>query len=294
VDDTSRALDGPTLTPTARAGGLTRRRLENRRRNRQVARSLWVPASTRNDLVERCRALRLLLPDDAVFSHYTAAELLGVTVPDDPLIHFCTQQLIEPRIAGVVGHRIGGYGPPTWRNDLPVTTPARTYLDLASRLDLMALVQAGDGLAALCPDRVEELERGLRLGRGRRGVVLAREGLKWLDPASKSPMESRLRFLLVSAGFPEPKSNEAVYDENGEWLAEPDLQWDWISIAHEYESERHRERRQWELDIKRDEGLIRNDWILLKSTSTDLLQRPATVIERTRDAFARRGVYIPH
>jgi hypothetical protein len=282
------------LTSTARAAGLSRWETEDPARHARIARSLYLPTSTRNDLAERCRALRLLLPSDAVFSHYTAARLYGVTVPDEPLIHICTQQPIEPRISGVVGHRIAQFGPPTSWTGLPLTSPARTYLDLASRLDLLGLVIAGDGLALRCDDGVEEVARTVALGRGRRGVVLARRGLRFLDPASKSAAESRLRFLLMSAGFPKPRSNEPIYDECGELLAEPDLQYDWLWICHEYESERHRERRQWELDMKRDENLINRGWILIKVNATDLFQRPATIIERTRDAFARRGVRIRH
>ena len=287
-------LNGAFVTATARAAGLSRWEIEDPGRHERIARSLYLPTSTRNDLAERCQALRLLLPSDAIFSHYTAARLYGVTVPDEPLIHVSTQQPIEPRITGVVGHRIAQFGPPIMWSGLPVTTPARTYLDLASRLDLLSLVIAGDGLAQRCEDGVDDLARTVRLGPGRRGVVLARRGLQFLDPASKSAAESRLRFQLMAAGFPKPKSNHPVYDECGELIAEPDLQYDWLRICHEYESELHRERKQFERDMKRDENLINRGWILIKVNATDLYQRPTTIVERTRDAFKRRGVRIRH
>jgi hypothetical protein len=141
---------------------------------------------------------------------------------------------------------------------------------------------------------VRGLERVVECGRGRRGVALARLALWWIDPDSRSPMESRMRFLLVSAGFPKPRCNQPIFDELGEFVAEPDLHVVEVLIAHEYESDRHRRRRQWELDIKRDEQFHRLGWVLIKVTSTDLLRRPNTVVERTRDAYARRGVHIPH
>jgi hypothetical protein len=281
-------------TAAVAAGQVSRGELENRRRFRRPARDVYIPVDVGASLVERCRALRLTLPGDATFSHYTAAALYGVELPEEPLIHVSTCGPVETRMTGVIGHRIQALEHPTWRYGLPLTSPAQTYLDLAARLDLVSLVIAGDRLAALCADGVRDLEHVVKVGRGHRGVALARHALWWIDPGSRSSMETRLRFLLVSAGFPKPRCNQPVYDEVGEFVAEPDLHVADVRVAHEYESDRHRERRQWELDIKRDEQLHRLGWILIKVTSTDLYSRPSTVVERTRDAYARRSVHVPH
>ncbi len=275
----------------ALGSGLTRSQLDEGRTMRRIARNLHVPADQPDGLWERCRALRLVLPGDAVFSHYTAAALLRVPVPDEPLIHVCTAQAVEPRIGGVVAHRIrtlpetdvqSHYG-------LPITTPGRTFLDLAGRLDFLSLLIAGDPLARLDPRGVCGLAEAVARGTGRRGVRLARAALPLLDPASKSPAETKLRFLVVvTGGLPKPVCNAPVYDDGGEWLAEIDIQWPDILFGLEYEGAHHREQRQWELDIKRDENVRDIDWVVMKVTATDLYQRSAATLERIKDGYARQ------
>lgn len=273
------------------AGGVTRRQLGDRRRFRRIAKLLYVPVeSGRDDLHSRCADLRPALPDDAVFSHYTAAALRGVPVPDEPQIHICTASPIEPRTRGVVGHRIQTIGEVEWFRGLPLTTPGRTYLDLAGRLDLISLVMAGDVLAQRDPAGVAGLETAVRCGGGRRGVRLARLGLPLLDPGSKSPMESRLRFHIVTDGLGRPLVNQPVYDAAGEWLCDPDLQYPQFKIAIEYEGEHHqRDPKQWQRDIRRDELLHANGWIVIKVTARDLLQQVAITLGRIRDALIMRG-----
>jgi hypothetical protein len=275
----------------ALASGLTHSQLYEGNTYRRVARNLWVPPDQADGVWERCRALRLILPDDAVFSHYTAAALHRVVVPDDPLIHVCTQQPVEPRIGNVVGHRILTFRETDvqYVYGLPVTTPARTYVDLAARLDLLSLVIAGDGLARLDPKGVEGIELVVGEGIGRRGVRLARAGLALIDPASKSPAETRLRFLVVAqGGLPKPVLNAPVCDEAGEWIAEIDIQWPTILFCLEYEGERHREQRQFEMDIRRDENVRYNDWLVLKVTRSDLFHRPAATLARIKEGYDRQ------
>ena len=94
--------------------------------------------SNRDDVLTPCADLRAALPADAVFSHSTAAALFRAPVPDDPQIHVCTAGPIEPRIRGVVGHRIQCIGEIHSHYGLRVTTPGRTFLDLAGCLDLVS------------------------------------------------------------------------------------------------------------------------------------------------------------
>ena len=273
------------------ASGVTRRQLGDKRRFRRVAKSLYAPVDRNGvDLHSRCADLRPALPDDALFSHHTAAALRGVPVPQDPQIHVCTASPIEPRTRGIVGHRIQTIGQIDWFRGLPLTTPGRTFLDLASRLDLVALVEAGDVLARRDPKGVAGLEEAVKAGGGRRGVRSARLALPLLDPNSRSPMESRLRFHIVTDGLGTPVVNQPVYDAAGEWLCEPDLQYPEFKIAIEYEGEHHvRDPEQWRRDIRRDELLHANGWIVLKVTSRDLFRQLAATLGRIRDALLSRG-----
>lgn len=90
---------------------------------------------------------------------------------------------------------------------LPVSTPEQTFLELAAAgLSLVDLVIVADGMIRAehtAPGRLADAAAGWH-GRGcrvaRRAADLAREGVD-------SPMESRLRLLLVLAGLPEPRVN---------------------------------------------------------------------------------------
>lgn len=273
-----------------RDAGVTRGRMANRRRFRHVARTLYDDADQPTNLLERCRALSRILPEDAVFSHYTAAALRGVVVPDEPQVHICTESPIEPRIRGVVGHRIQAIGETEVFRGVRLTTPGRTYLDLAARLDQISLLMAGDGLARRDRRGVNGLHAAVLTGSGRRGVKQARLVLPLIDPAAKSAPESRLRFLVITEGLGVPLVNKPLYDAAGEWIAEPDLQFPEFKVAIEYEGDHHRrDPEQWQRDIRRDELMRANGWILIKVTAKDLFTQPAITLGRIRDALLSRG-----
>jgi hypothetical protein len=292
-------VTGPPNEPSAprvrlhselRDEGVTRGRMANRRRYRHIARKLYVEPDQPDNLIERCRALSLILPTDAVFSHYTAAALWKAVVPNEPQIHICTESPIEPRIKGVVGHRIRTIGEVQVIHGVRVTTPGRTYLDLAGFLDLLSHLIAADGLAQRDPRGVEGLRAAVLAGSGRRGIKQARLVLPLINPAAKSAPETRLRFLVVTDGLGVPLVNQPVYDAAGEWLCEPDLHFPEFKVAIEYEGEHHRrDPDQWQRDIRRDELLRANGWILIKVTARDLFTQPAITLARIRDALLSRG-----
>ena len=292
-------VTGPADEPSAarshlhaelRSDGVTRAQMANRRRFRRIARTLYADAEQPPNLIDRCLAFRRILPDDAVFSHYTAAALHRVVVPDEPQVHVCTESPIEPRIKGLVGHRIKTIGEVQHVGGLRVTTPGRTYLDLSGRLDLMSLFIAGDGLARRDPRGVDGLRTAVLAGPGRRGVKQARLLLPILDPAANSAPESRLRFLVITDGLGFPLVNKPAYDAAGEWIGEPDLQWPEFKVAVEYEGEHHnRDPEQWQRDIRRDELMHANGWIVIKVTARDLFTQPELTLRRIRDALLSRG-----
>ena len=95
---------------------------------------------------------------------------------------------------------------------LPMTSPTQTFLDLAGDLDLVDLVVLGDSLVragVATPDDLVAAAAGYR-GRHAR---LARRAAAYVRQGVDSPMESRLRMLLVLAGLPEPVVNHALRDE---------------------------------------------------------------------------------
>jgi hypothetical protein len=282
---------GPFRVADAVATGMTRGKLQGSR-YRSLARGVVIPREQLLDFRARCAGMRLILPDRAIFSHHTAAQLYGVPAPRDSLLHISLISEIEPRIQGVSAHRVLELPQPRWIHGLPVTSPGRTFVDLASKLDLYALVEAGDALARLAGSK-DELELAISQGRGRRGIRLAREAFKLIDPRADSAPESRMRVLLTLAGFPPDLVNEEIHDERGCYLFKPDNGY-WVKLGLEYEGSHHRvDERQWDRDIDRDARYQSENWHLIKVTKSLLYERPQELVARVAAVLHQRGWHPP-
>lgn len=281
-----RLLARPFTVAEALAAGVPRAALRGSR--------FWTPvrgtrAST--DLPDclqvRCLAVATLMPGIA-FSHGTAALLCDLPVATNDgaaLIEVTAASTV--RLAGVRGHRSGVADVRSLRSGLRVTGGARTWADLACRLDLDELVILGDAVlrhgwadvAAMTAVAAEP---------GRRGAVRLRAALPLVEPRTDSPMETRLRLLVIRAGLPRPVAGRDVVVD-GCWLARPDLCWPQLRIALEYDGDHHRtDRAQWQRDISRRRLLEDAGWTLVVVTADDVLRQPGRLVERLRRLVAAR------
>jgi hypothetical protein len=171
-------------------------------------------------------------------------------------------------------------------DDIPVTSPPRTALDLACWYPVMTAVPAIDALARACELEVADVDALAERHQGRRGVRRARETLELVDAGAQSPKESWLRVILVQAGLPRPQTQLPIYDEFGQAVAYLDMGWPDAKVAVEYDGDHHRsDRRQYNWDVRRLEMLERLGWIVIRVLAGD---RPAEVVSRVRAALARR------
>ena len=106
-----------------------------------------------------------------------------------------------------------------------------------------------------------EIDHLISRARHRPGVVAARHAVPLLNERSRSRPESHMRYAIVTAGLPEPAVNVPVFDELGQWLFEPDLGYDDVKLALEYNGSQHAEPSRMRSDISRtiDAG-IRGRW----------------------------------
>ncbi|MGV0793629.1 hypothetical protein [Mycolicibacterium sp. XJ1819] len=96
---------------------------------------------------------------------------------------------------------------------LPVTSPARTALDLSRHLPRDEAVAHIDALAAVTGVTARQVAVLVERYRGARGIPAAREATALMDGGAQSPQESRLRLQLIDAGLPKPCTNIVVADE---------------------------------------------------------------------------------
>lgn len=278
---------GPFTVAQAAALGVSAKVLRGQR-VRRVYRNVYVLADIPDSIGLRLDAVRLLVPD-AVGSHHTAAGLRSLVVPESPRLHITVPDSDRrPRIDGVQPHRAQLHDDVRMVGGRPVLSVERTLSDLArSDLPLADLVIFGDAAVRHGWTTPEALTGRAERASGR-GSRAALRAAALVRPRVDSPMETRLRLLLVLAGLPEPVTNVMVTDATG-WIATPDLSYPAQRIAIEYDGDYHRvERRQWRQDKIRGRRLRDHGWELLECTADDVLRLPqatlAWVHERLRRA----------
>lgn len=278
----------PTDRRNARAEGITEWQLRHREILR-TSRDTYLPRAGAADLRSRIDAVLLGAPPGAVLSHLTAAALWGFQVPlvpDDARVHLTVPP--GSRVRSRRDRRIhcSVVPEPETRliGGLSVTSPSRTWIDLAPDLPAGALLALTDQMLAR-GFPVGAFPRILDRSRGRRGAARARSVLPCADALAGSPMESVLRWLLHEAGFPRPVLQYVISDAAGVFLGQVDLAWPEHRVVVEFDGEVHRERHVFVKDLRRQNGIVLAGWQMLRFTSADVLGRPRAVLGTMANAL---------
>jgi hypothetical protein len=166
-----------------------------------------------------------------------------------------------------------------------VTSPARTAFDLGRDADRVAAVVALDALLhqrVIKPDALRAIADE-RLGRP--GVLAFRAAAALARTGAESPMETRLRLLLVAGGLPEPVLQHEVFGGDGWLIARLDLAYRDLRLGLEYDGDHHRDREVFRRDAVRLNRLRLRGWTVLRFTADDVLRHPERVVEQVRVAY---------
>ncbi|WP_347351281.1 hypothetical protein [Intrasporangium sp.] len=238
-------------------------------------------------------AALLLADPGSVASHRTAARIWGGVVPGDGHVHLTCVGGRLPKVKGVRAHRVRPGQLATVHRGVRVTTVETTFLDLADGLGLVDLVVLGDSLVRLGVVTPEQLVAaaatftGRSRARARRAASLVRRDVD-------SPMESRLRMLIVLAGLPEPVVNHKIHWADGRVRWRFDLSYPEYRIIIEYDGMQHRESdRQWSTDIGRREWMDNENWRIVVVIGTGVYRTPATTLGRVIAVMRARGMGVP-
>jgi len=225
---------------------------------------------------------------NAVISHRSAAAMMGLLPYPATANVWITQARGDHRKRpGIRVHAVRVLWPREVRHlaGVPLTSPARTLLDLAA-------VVAGEQLEravaeALVRRRVSspELREQLRVDRGRRGAGRLRRLLDLqTEPAfTRSEAERRFLRLIRSAGLPEPLANARVGS------MEVDFLWPRQRVVVEIDGRAyHSGPRAFERDRVRDNELQLRDYVVLRFTWLQLTRRAPLVRDRLHHALHRR------
>lgn len=231
----------------------------------------------------------VLMPfgEKAWASHATAARVLSLPVPALPGEHVTVVERRRRRSRKDVTCHLSRKG---WINEISgvrVSAPQQVFVELATQLSLVDLVVVGDHMVRKGLVDIPTLRKFCADASGA-GAALARTAASYVRDGVDSPMETRLRLLIVLAGLPEPEVNLLVGDEVER--RKYDLSYRRSKTILEYDGRQHVERiEQWEADLERREGIDDDQWRILVFVAKDIYKSPGRTLERIHRVLSLRG-----
>ena len=231
------------------------------------------------------------------FSHETALEAVGAPLPEwpyRPRLHVAAHRpRREPRIRGVVGHRLQARQPAVLitTTGLPIEAPVRAWRQVGFHWQLDDLIAAADfmlsgesPMATLDQLREEvEIMGDVRRGILRRALIEVRGGVR-------SARETRLRVVLTRSGLPEPEINWVLRNARGAAVAELDLAYPRWRVCPEYDGRVHEtDRRQFAKDADRWDSIRAEGWEHVRILNTHMQNGARRAVDKVREALIRAG-----
>jgi len=214
----------------------------------------------------------------AVASHRSAAGLYEIPGGREDMVEVTCPRWRRARHDGIEVHETKALSPRdcTVVDGIPVTTVERTIFDLAAVCSGFTVELAmGNALRRdlTTLDRLGAMLR--RVGkRGRKGTKLLRGLLAERDPAY-APTESERELMLLRVlrehGLPEPERQYSIYDDQGHFIARPDLVYRDLKIAMEYDSYQHHVGKHPHVrDSRRRNAMMGIGWAVFVATAEDV------------------------
>ena len=287
-----------TLTD-ARDAGLSHRQIDLRVRDEWVTLydgvflAAGAPATWRGDLL----AATLAAGAGSAISHRAAGAMCELPGGRDDLVELSCLRWKRTIRPGMVAHESRRLDERdiTTIDGIPVTTPERTILDLASCYPyekyLEYVVQAARRKRLITYESMRAVfNRHAR--RGLKGVRALRATLDRWDPDSR-PTESDMETMLLQAvrqyGLPEPALQYEVRDADGHLVARPDAAYPAARIAIEYDSKQeHSDEFQLAKDARRRNALQVRGWVVLSARHAELRRGGTELCEQIQTILRRK------
>jgi hypothetical protein len=249
----------------------------------QVIRGVWAHKTLPDTKETRFAALELVLNERTVICGLTAAWAgfdIDVQDPRSGLlwVGYAADAWLKPRRGFVLRKLDLEPADIQAFRGTRMTTWLRTAFDYARWLSLVEAVVVVDSLAHLGAITLAELSAYLATHRGVAGAKQVAAVIDLADPRSESPMETRVRLLLVLSGLPRPESQVIIETENGKFVARADLGYPEKRVLIEYDGAWHWEQRA--ADERRREAMRNLGWTVIVVTRDDYYKTPAELVAR--------------
>ncbi|WP_344773029.1 hypothetical protein [Nocardioides panacisoli] len=279
----------PFSRADAVALGLDPRRLEGSG-FRRVFRGVYVAASV--ELTPSLRAEAALVPfhPTSFASHVSAARLHGVPIPVVPDEHVSVLDRRHRRErAGIRCHLASTSAQVREVRGVRVSGVEQMFVELGELLTLVDLVVVGDHLVRTGRTTPARLREFCARASGS-GARPARAAAAYVRERVDSPMETRLRMLIVLGGLPEPDVNLAIRDQDGMVLRRHDLRYRRSRTVIEYDGRHHIEREhQWEADLDRREETENDGDRVIIVVASGIYGDPGRTLARIWRVLRERG-----
>lgn len=275
----------PFTLKEARHAGLTRHSLSGKAW-RRIGAELYCWNGWRHDPLTLIHAWKQLLPCSAVFGGTTAAWLWGIEIYSTRLI-----EVIVPPNSGLRSRAGLNVKRSAIRTDevadtrgVRVTTVLRTLCDICDRLTPVEALVSLDMALHIRRTTSSALMAHADFAAGRPGAKRLRQ-LAMLCAPAESPMETRLRWLLLQGGLPKPEVQVDLRNDGGQFIGRADLCYPAARLVIEYDGGNHRDRLVD--DDRRQNLIVKAGFNLLRFTAADL-DRPEIVQAQVRTLLQRR------
>lgn len=251
---------------------------------------VYLVGRPQRDVFGRMMAAALYFRGDGLVAGRAAAQIWGLLDTtqtlrnDDPIDVLVVGRNADAR-AGLRIHRTASLARQDirWRNGIPVTSPARTSLDLARDMDdfeLEAALSAAFRQNLIRPSQIRDvIERNPRA----KGIATLRDVLEQPHPLheTRSRYERKLLQLLRDAELPLPVTNVRVAGKI------VDAFWPDLKLVIEFDGwQDHGKRHQFEIDRLRDQHLTAGTHHIMRITARQVDHRRAALTARIASTIA--------
>ena len=218
----------------------------------------------------------------AVLSGLAAAHLLELLKGRAPAPEVTSPR--ERRVPGIKTRRTRGELQRTVWRGIPVTSPARTLVDLAAVLDAETLARAVHEAGIRHHTTPDQVEAVLKQRRTSPGAAKLRSVLHGHTPVTLSRLESAFLAVLRAAGLPPPQTNRRAGSKR------VDCRWPDHKLTVELDSYRyHRSRHAWEQDHQREREAYARDDQFRRYTHHDVIENPGPMLKELRELLTGRA-----
>ncbi len=265
----------------------------------RIGRGVYVRAATASafsathdgEHVLRAAAAVIQAGRGAVVSHRSAAVLHGI----DVIGRHGTAVTITARPAGGRKGTAGVhlYTTPlpaehvTHKLEIPVTTVARTVIDLARTLTFAEGVMAADSAIRRRLTSKSDLRAVLETCAGRRGVVQAIRVVEFANGNAESALESIARAGFDDCGLPAPALQVWIPGPTGDLIGRVDFYWEkYKTIAEVDGAMKYEDPARAKAQLRRDKKLREAGYQVVHFDWTEITTNPEQVAASIRAAFA--------